>query len=136
MTIECREITGVVTQVLNSPAGAAEFRELMERGASSEEIVRAFMTHCGPAEAELMWKEFSELPRSFVGTFMDAWYLGLGSGQRFELASEPPAKPVEYARNQRVSWRVEHDVNGIRMYVSHVHGRHADWYKPAAASVA
>ncbi len=83
-----------------------------------------------------MRAEFSELPRSFVGTFMDAWYMADEQGLPFVLASEPPARPLEFARNGRVGFRLEHDQAGVTMYVSHVHGHHADWFKPAAVTVA
>jgi hypothetical protein len=136
MSYECRRITAIVTQVLASEAGAVEFRSLMERNASSAEIVEAFTAHCDKVEADLMWAEFNELPRSFVGTFMDAWYMADEQGMPFVLASEPPARPLEFARNGRVGFRLEHDQTGVTMYVSHVHGRHADWFKPAAATVA
>lgn len=136
MAYECRRITAIVTQVLNSEAGAAEFRALMDRNAASAEIVEAFTQHCTAAEGDLMRAEFSELPRSFVGTFMDAWYMADEQGLPFVLASEPPAKPLEFARNGRVGFRLDHDVHGVTMYVSHVHGRHAEWFKPAAAAIA
>ncbi|MGE0134647.1 MAG: hypothetical protein AB7L91_11110 [Dehalococcoidia bacterium] len=136
MAYECRRITAIVTQVLNSEAGAAEFRALMDSNASSAEVVDAFTQHCTAVEGDLMRAEFAELPRSFVGTFMDAWYMANEQGLPFVLASEPPARPLEFARNGRVGFRLEHDVHGVTMYVSHVHGRHADWFKPAAATVA
>ena len=41
MAFECRRITAIVTQVLNSEAGAAEFRALMDRNAASAEIGKA-----------------------------------------------------------------------------------------------
>ena len=137
MAWDCRRITAIVTQVLNSESGATEFRGLMDRNASSAEIVEAFTAHCNhQAEADLMRAEFSELPRSFVGTFMDAWYMADEQGLPFVLASEPPARPLEFARNGRVGFRLDHDQAGVTMYVSHVHGHHADWFKPAAVTVA
>ncbi len=136
MSYECRRITAIVTQVLSSESGAAEFRGLMNRNASSAEIVDAFTAHCNTAEGDLMRAEFAELPRSFVGTFMDAWYMADEQGLPFVLASEPPARPLEFARNGRVGFRLEHDQAGVTMYVSHVHGHHADWFKPAAVAVA
>jgi len=136
MSYECRRITAIITQVLNSEAGADEFRALMDRNASAADIVEAFTAHCNAAEGDLMRAEFAELPRSFVGTFMDAWYMADEQGMPFVLASEPPARPLEFARNGRVGFRLEHDQAGVTMYVSHVHGHHADWFKPAAATVA
>jgi hypothetical protein len=134
MSYECRQMTVTITEVLRTESGAAEFRALMQRNASNTEIAEAFATHCEPADAALMIAEFAELPRSFVGTFMDAWLMADAAGRRFELASRPPTQPLDFARRDCVAFSLEHDQLGVTMYVSHVHGRHADWYKPAAAA--
>lgn len=127
-------MTVTITEVLGTESGAAEFRALMEQNASAMTIAEAFAAHCEPAEAELMMAEFAELPRSFVGTFMDAWLMAADGGRRFELASRPPTMPLDSARRGAVSFSIEHDQQGVTMYVSHVHGRHADWFKPAVAA--
>jgi hypothetical protein len=124
-----------VTEVLNSEEGAVEFRALMARGASSEEITEALAAHCThPEEANLMWAEFAELPRGFVGTFMDAWLMADEAGRPFRIESAAPARPIEFARRGRVSYNIEYDEDGVTMHVSHVHGRHAEWFKQATAS--
>ena len=134
MSWECRQLTAIITEVLGTESGAAEFKALMEQNASAAVIAEAFAAHCDAAEAALMMDEFSELPRSFVGTFMDAWLMAAEDRRRFELASRPPATPLDYARRGCVSFSIEHDERGVTMYVSHVHGRHAGWYKPAVAA--
>lgn len=134
MAYECRRITAIVTQVLASETGANQFRALMDSNASSADIVDAFTTYATADEAALMRAEFAELPRSFVGTFMDAWYMADEQGMPFALTSEAPAKPLEFARNGRVGFRLEHDTAGVTMFVSHVHGRHAEWFKQAAVA--
>lgn len=132
MAIECRHITGVVTAHLNSPVGAEQMRAMMDRGATPEEITEAFAAVGSITEALLMRAEFAELPADFVPTFMNAWRIAEAGGRKFTLASQPPAQPLNYAHRGMVSYSIEHDNEGVTMYVSHVHGRHAEWYKPAA----
>ena len=130
MSFECRRITAIITEHLASADGAAEMASLMERGASTDEIVTRFAAAASPAEAALMWAEYEELPANFVTTFMTAWQLAAVSGQRFTLASRAPEAPLDFAHRGRVSYTLEHDDAGVTMYVSHVHARHAEWYKP------
>lgn len=136
MSFDCFQITAIVTEHLGSTAGARGMRALMERGASQFEIVQAFANACSPAEGALMRSEFSELPENFVETFMSAWLLAAKAGRSFRLASAPPARPLDFAHRGAVSYTLEHDESGVTMYVSHVHGRHAEWFKPAAVAVA
>jgi len=127
-------MTTVITEHLNSEHGRREMRALMQRGASAEEIVEAFANVAGGADAVLMRAEFAELPADFVSMFMNAWLVAANGGRRFTLTSRPPERPLEFARNGRVSYTLEHDESGVTVYVSHVHGRHAEWFKPAAVA--
>ncbi len=133
MAVECRHVTSVFNEVLATESGAREFRELVDRGASSAEVVEAVAGHCDVATAELARYEFSELPRTFMSTWLVAWRMAHESGQSFELVSEPAARPLEYARAGRVDYRIENDLDGVRFFVSHVHGHHAEWFKQTAA---
>jgi hypothetical protein len=133
MSAECRQLTGIITEYLASESGAAEMQALMERRASAGEIVDALAEACRPAEAALMREEFAELPENFVQTFTTAWAVAASGGRAFTLTSAPPAQPLAFARRGCVAYTIEHDDRGITMYVSHVHGRHAEWYKPAMA---
>jgi hypothetical protein len=126
----CRLVTSLINDVLATEEGAKEFRELVDRGASAAEIVEAIARHSDEQTAELARHEFSELPRTFMSTWLVAWRMADASGQSFELVSEPAARPLEYARSGRVDYRIENDVNGVRFFVSHVHGHHAEWFKP------
>ncbi len=134
MAVECRHITAVVTAHLNSPEGAEQMRTMMDRHASLEEITEAFAAQGSITEALLMRAELAELPNDFIPTFMNAWRVAEAGGRTFTLASRPPTQPLNYAHRGMVSFSVEHDVEGVTMYVSHVHGRHAEWYKPAAVA--
>jgi len=133
MSAECRQLTGIITEHLASESGAAEMQALMERRASAGEIVDALAEACRPAEAALMRAEFAELPENFVQTFTTAWAVAASGGRAFTLTSAPPAQPLDFARRGCVAYTIEHDERGITMYVSHVQGRHAEWYKPAMA---
>jgi hypothetical protein len=136
VTAVCRTATAALNDILGDEAGAAHFRELMNQGASPREFVRAIADRCEPSTRALIHAEFDELPRSFMSTWLIAWRLADEAGQTFEMISEPAQRPLEYAKAGRVAYRIEHDVEGVRMYVSHVHGHHADWFKPVAEAVA
>ena len=128
-------MTQVITEHLASAEGGEQMRTMMARHASSEEIMEAFAAECDEETAASMHAEFSELPRNFVYTFMMAWGLAVSGGLPFTLASAAPDRPVEYAHRGRVSYEVVHEDRGVTMYVSHVHGRHADWFKQPTLAV-
>lgn len=125
----------VLNSILESESGANEFRNLMNHGASPREIVAAIAARSDGEMATLAWEEFRDLPRSFLTTWLVTWRLAEESGQSFELVSEPAPRPLEYAKAGRVAYRIEHDNDGVRMYVNHVQGYHADWFKPAPEGI-
>ncbi|MBT5774521.1 MAG: hypothetical protein HOH95_09100 [Dehalococcoidia bacterium] len=139
MTVGCRLLTTVINDVLATDSGAEEFRDLVDRRAPSADVVAAVIRHCDLPTAEVAREEFDVLPRTFMSTWLVAWRMADAAGQSFELFSEPAARPLEYARAGRVQYRIENDVDGVRFFVSHVHGHHADWFKqdavPALAAV-
>jgi hypothetical protein len=134
MATECRRLTAIITDYLATESGAVEMKALLERRASAQEIVELLAGACSQAEATLMRDEFAELPDNFVQTFTTAWAVAASGGRAFTLTSAPPAQPLDFARRGCVAYTIEHDERGITMYVSHVHGRHAEWYKPAMAT--
>jgi hypothetical protein len=110
----------------------------MDEGAPARAFADVIAEHCRPDLAGIVHAEFAELPRSFMSTWLVAWRMAHEAGQSFEIISEPAPRPLEYAKAGRVAYRIEHDNEGVRMYVSHVHGHHAEWFKPeleAAAAV-
>ena len=131
MSWQCQNALEYVSDFLKSESGGREMRALMERSAHAREIADVLIERCRDAElAALMRYEFSELPDSFVMTFMNAWLMAAEAGREFLLVSRRPERPVEYARSGRVSFTLNHDESGIEMAVSHIHRRHAEWYKP------
>ncbi len=133
MSVGCRLLTNVINEVVATESGAREFRDLVDRRAPSADIVDAVVRHCDAETAAIARYEFDELPRTFMSTWLVAWRMADASDQSFELISEPAARPLEYARADRVDYRIENDVDGVRFFVSHVHGHHADWFKRDAA---
>jgi hypothetical protein len=136
MAVNCRAATAVLNEKLRKKDSAAEFLELWKRNATPEEVAEAITSDCDETTASVIRTEFRELPRSFLTLWLTLWRMANESGQTFELISEPAARPLEYARAGRVAYRIENDLDGVRMYVSHVEGHHADWFKPAAELVA
>ncbi len=132
LAVSCRLLTSVINDVLATESGAAEFRELVDGTAPAADIVEAIARHTDEETGELARYEFDELPRTFMSTWLVAWRMADASGQKFEMISEPAPRPLEYARAGRVDYRIENDINGVRFYVSHVHGHHADWFKEDA----
>lgn len=131
MAVSCRTAAGALNEILQSKEGADRFRTLLNSGATPREFAAAIADHCDPLLAEIIHAEFDELPRSFMSTWLIAWRLADEAGLTFEMISEPAPRPLEYAKAGRVAYRIEHDTDGVRMYVSHVHGHHAEWFKPA-----
>lgn len=135
MTEVCRTATGMLNAMLRTESGAERLRTLMIQGASPREFASEIASYCDPATADLVHAEFDSLPQSFMSTWLVAWRLADEAGHSFEMISEPAPRPLEYAKTGRVAYRIEHDNDGVRMYVSHVHGHHADWFKPAPEGI-
>lgn len=73
-------------------------------------------------------EEFGSLPRAFLLTFWETLHDAVGAGMPFKMISEPPAEPIDAAREGRVEWRHAYDRGGVKMIVSHVHNHHAAWF--------
>jgi hypothetical protein len=71
------------------------------------------------------------MPDPMFQTIMTSWLAADGSGKSFELRSERPEKPLEFAHKGRVRLTVDYEEDRAVVSVSHVAGRHAQWYKPA-----
>jgi hypothetical protein len=130
-TPDCIDTLNQVEQVLLSPGGSDEARRLLARGASTEEFLELFVRHASPAQAAIARLEFAELPESTITMIVQAWAMAEASGKPLSLASVPPARPLEAARNRRVELAISMDESGVRVALSHIPGRHASWYRPA-----
>lgn len=131
--LACYALTAHATSELNTDAGRTLIRDLLAAGASREALIEAFAGQAPADVAELIRYEFSQMPDPMFETIMASWLAADGSGKAFELRSVRPEKPLEYAHKGRVRLTVDYEEDRAVVSVSHVAGRHAEWYKPAAA---
>lgn len=131
--LPCYALTEHATAELGSEDGRIWIRNLLSKGAPREELIEAFATQSDPALADLVRLEFSEMPDPMFQTIMASWLAADGSGRAFELRSERPDKPLEFAHRQRVRLTVDYEEDRAIVSVSHVAGHHAQWYKPTVA---
>lgn len=132
-TFSCYALTQHTTEELNSDEGRQWIRRLISEGASREELIEAFATQSAPGLADLVRLEFSEMPDPMFQTIMASWLAADGSGRAFELRSERPERPLEFAHRGRVRLTVDYEEDRAVVSVSHVAGHHAQWYKPTVA---
>jgi hypothetical protein len=131
---DCIDTLNQVEQVLLSPVGADEARRLLARGARTEEFLDLFVRHAAPETAAIARMEFAELPESTIALIVQAWAMAESAGKPLTLASVPPARPLEAARNRRVELAISMDESGVRVALSHIPGRHASWYQPVTTA--
>ena len=128
----CVFITAEATEFLSSDAGMAEARRLLAEGAPPDAFIEMLNDVLDDQSRELLRLEFEELPANTVTSIMMSWAVAASSGRRFTLASAPPPRPLEFARQRRVDVLLSHDEDGVTVTVSHVPGRHALWYREHA----
>lgn len=133
-TFNCYALTQRTTEELNSDEGRQWIRRLINEGATREELIEAFATQSAPGLADLVRLEFSEMPNPMFETIMASWLAADGSGRAFELRSERPEKPLEFAHRGRVRLTVDYEEDRAVVSVSHVAGHHAQWYKPTVTA--
>ncbi len=129
----CVTITESTTEELNSERGRARALDLLAAGAPAADYIAALAEHMPKWEADLLRQEFEELPASMVNTIVQAWVMAESAGREFTLTSVRPDRPLEFARSQRVRFQVDIEADRVVVALSHVPGRHADWYQPASA---
>ena len=128
----CNMIALRVTAELGADDGVGAARRLLARGAEPAEFIEELARRCEPELAEVLREEFKELPRTLVETVIHSWLLAESAGKPFTLESRVPDRPLEFARRSRVRFTVDVQDDGVTVSLSHVPGRHADWYRPAA----
>ena len=130
---ECFAVMAQAGTLLDRPEGAAEARRLIESGASTAEVVEAFIRLADPAEIGGLREEMRELPETTVSTILGAWMLASAANKPLRLQSVAPDRPLEAARARRVEIRIMMEEDGVTVALSHIPGRHANWYRPASA---
>lgn len=127
-----------MTIELNEALQMHDLRDaIMECSSDSDETLQVLKAWVGFSEPEeLIDAEFDALPDGFLALVGDAVTEAHIAGKPFELHSERPTKPIEAAKAGRVEVRTVYDEDGVKMYVSHVHGHHADWFSNTRAETA
>jgi len=127
----CEPMTAALTSLLARPDVASTLRRLVEGHASIEDQIDALVAFADPSVAAGALAEFRELPRLTATMILQSWALADGAGKRFELMSRKPSEPLDFARQKRVRITVDSEESAVRVALSHVPGRHAEWYAPA-----
>ena len=130
---DCIEIMEEAMDVRDRPEGAAEARRLIEGGASSADVVEAFVRLADPTQIAGLREEMRELPETTVSSILGAWMLASAADKPLRLTSLAPDRPLEAARARRVEIRITMEEDGVTVALSHIPGRHASWYRPARA---
>ena len=129
MSVECMSLLKHTGLLLSSAEGGQVARDLVARGAGLDEIVDAFVRLSDDEQqSQLLRLEMAELPPIVVSTILDAWVMAETAGKELRLESVPPSRPLEFARSRRVAVAVALDETGVTVSLSHVPGRHAEWY--------
>ncbi|MEZ4501246.1 MAG: hypothetical protein R3C39_01310 [Dehalococcoidia bacterium] len=130
---DCFAIMAQAGNVLERPDGAAEARRLIEAGASTDEVIEAFVRLADPSQITGLREEMQELPETTVSSILGAWMLASAANKPLHLKSAAPDRPLEAARARRVEIRIVMEEDGVSVTLSHIPGRHASWYRPASA---
>lgn len=128
MAQHCAPKAEALTELLATDDGAEHFKSMIEMGDRPEIVAETIGAYT--REPDQVMAEWAELPESFLPILLTAWELAHDRGVLFTVLSETPVSPITYARTGRVTTRIEYDAGGVRLYVSHVEGHHAEWFKP------
>lgn len=126
----CAAVALHVTTVAGSDEQREALTHALAASSSLEHVVDAFLAMCPVEMAELVREELAELPAHTVSTIVNAWIAAETAGKTFELRSAAPDTPLAFARDRRVRIAVDMDNRGVVVSLSHIPGRHADWYAP------
>jgi hypothetical protein len=85
-----------------------------------------------PAAATVATAELRELPSLTAIALVEAWAMADAAGKPFQVVSERPARPLEFARKRQVTLAVHTDSSGVTVGISHIASRHDSWYAPTA----
>ena len=135
--VACISIGEFATGAYNDPKTRALLMDMRLGGASDASVWRhvASLAEEGWMR-EAIWAEFNELPRTTLSQVLDTWAMAVKAGKTWEVSSEQPERTMEFARTQKVRLVAETDDDGIRLILSHVATRHAEWYRVEAPAPA
>jgi hypothetical protein len=130
----CHDITTEISNFLSTEDGQRATLDLIERGAMPEAFVDLIAKGLDDVNREILRDEVRQLPAAMIPLVLEAFGFACTSGKTFQMVSELPGEPLEYARSKRVRFAVDYEEDGVRLAVSHVPTRHAGWYRPDAVS--
>lgn len=128
-TSGCRAITEEGTEWVRTSEAHNILERLEQLGAEPETYIGAFISHLEPHDQALLRDELPALPAGTLDIIVDSWRRATTAGKSFALRSEAPASPLTYARARRVRVAVESDEHGVSVSITHMPGRHAEWYQ-------
>jgi hypothetical protein len=130
----CRPVTDFLTKYMSDPDTRKSLRALRASKAGRDQYVALFAAGAPPDIAAVMREEFAALPPLAVTTLVEAWALADAAGKTFTVASVEPDKATEFARARRVRITIDAEESGVRVSLSHIPTKHANWYAAAGAS--
>jgi hypothetical protein len=129
--VACIDTVWWLTNAVKDSTVKAKLRDLHAAHASADEYIEAIVSIMEPEVAAVATRELRELPALTTRTFVEAWAMADAAGKDFAVFSERPEKPIAFARDRRVSLLLDMDNDGVKVTISHISKRHADWYSPA-----
>ncbi len=130
----CRPSALFLTGFFADQEAVKSLRRLQSIGATRDEYIELMARHADPSIATVIREEFAVLPKVALSTLIDAWAMADAAGKPFEVLSLPPEEPVRFARNRLVRITIDVGEEAVRVALSHVPTRHAEWYAAAAVS--
>ena len=135
--VACISIGEFATGAYNDPKTRALIMDTRLNGASDATCLHALASLAEEGwMREASWAEFNQLPRTTISQVLDTWTMAAKAGKTWAVSSEKPEQTMEFARTKKVRLVTEADDDGIRLVLSHVATRHAEWYRPEAAAFA
>ncbi len=130
----CAYMMNWATELFQKDEVAEVMAGLRDAHASPAEFVDAVSAYADPHTADLLREEFAELPPITITMMLEAWSMARQGGRELRMESVIPDEPFTFARNRRVRVSVEAEEDAVRVLLSHIPTRHAEWYAPAALS--
>ena len=132
--VACIESGWYMTKAFEDAEIQEAVRKLRAENASPEAFVEMFASDAPAEVADNLRAEFRELPEITLVCMIESWAMAARAGKRFSVESLRPEKPLVFARHRRVRVTVEADDDQVRVILSHVASRHAQWYAPSVKS--
>lgn len=127
MSHHCRIGASHVNDLFRDQFVRPRISKLWRDNGDAREIVLMLTANLDDEQREILTAEFESLPDTFIPTLMGLWLEAERLELPFEFYAREPESVLASARKGRVTYEIDHDEDGIRMYVEHVHRHHAAW---------